>query len=265
MQREAGHLGAARLVRRDHAVGARALELLLGVLDCGAGDDRDVRAQLARGERREDVLGVGVHARDEPAGALDAGSAQQLVVGRLALEEAHADRVRQLAAVGIGVDDDVRGAGSAQVLGDLAPDAPEPTDDVVARERVDLLLHAALGEDLPEVAGDEELGDRDERVEERTDAEDDQRRLHELRRGVPGRRDRAHRGDRVERQDERVPGAVVGRQDEPGGARQQQRGDEQPELSEPARERHELPPAAQPRAHGREALEPLLVAGHRSG
>ena len=49
------------------------------------------RAQLARGQRREDVLGVGVHAGDERAGALDPGGAQQLVVGRRALEEAHAD------------------------------------------------------------------------------------------------------------------------------------------------------------------------------
>ena len=205
VQREPRHLRPARLVGRDHAVGAGALELLLGVLDRGAGDDRDVRAQLARGQRREDVLGVGVHAGDERAGALDPGGAQQLVLGRRPLEEAHAGRQRELAAGRVGVDDDVLRARGVQVAGDLPPHPPEAADDVVVVERVDHLLGAPLGQDLAEMAGDEELRDRHEGVEQRTYAEDDQQDLDDLRAGAGGRRDRADRRDRVERQDEAVP------------------------------------------------------------
>src|SRR5947209_5479800 len=53
MQRKAGHLGAARLVGGDHAARPGALELLLGVLDARPGDDCDICAQLARGQRDE--------------------------------------------------------------------------------------------------------------------------------------------------------------------------------------------------------------------
>ena len=42
VQSEPRHLGAARLVGGDDAIGARALELLLGVLGGGPGNDRDV-------------------------------------------------------------------------------------------------------------------------------------------------------------------------------------------------------------------------------
>ena len=92
VQRQARHLRAARLVRRDHARRAGAQELGLDRLVGRPRDDRDVGPQAAHRERDEDVVGVGVHARDDAAGAHHAGRAQDLVVGRLALDEAHADR-----------------------------------------------------------------------------------------------------------------------------------------------------------------------------
>jgi hypothetical protein len=83
--------------------------------------------------------------------------------------------------------------------------------------------------------------------------------------GVLRRGDRADGCDRVEREDEGVPRPAVGGRDESRGAREQQRGDREPELSETARERDELAAPVQAGAHRREALEPLLVAGHGSG
>ena len=59
VQREAGHLGTARLIRGDHTISARALELLLRVFQRRARHDRDVRAQPPGRERDEDVVGVG--------------------------------------------------------------------------------------------------------------------------------------------------------------------------------------------------------------
>ena len=73
------------------------------------------------------------------------------------------------------------------------------------------------------MAGDEELGDGHERVEERTDAEDDEQRpCTSSAAGAGRRRDRADRRDGVQRQDEAVPEPVVGRQDEADRAGREQ-------------------------------------------
>ena len=70
--------------------------------------------------------------------------------------------------------------GRAQVARDLAADAAEAADDVVVGQGVDHPLRPALVEQLREVPGDEELGDRHQGVEERTDAEHDQDDLDDL-------------------------------------------------------------------------------------
>ena len=56
VQGEPRHGVAARLVWRDHVVGARADQLLLGRLLGRAGDDLDVGPERPRGDREEDVL-----------------------------------------------------------------------------------------------------------------------------------------------------------------------------------------------------------------
>ena len=105
---------------------------------------------------------------------------QHHVIGRVALDEADAEPLRAVAVAVVGVHDHVAGARRAQVALDLAADAAEAADDVVVGERVDHLLHAPGRQQVAEVPGDEELGDRGERVEERTDAQHDQQNLDDL-------------------------------------------------------------------------------------
>jgi len=104
----------------------------------------------------------------------------------------------------------------------------------VVGEGVDHPLAASLGEQLAEMAGDEELGHRDEGVEERTDAQKRQPDLHDLPSGVGRRGDRAGRGNRVQRPHEAVPGARPLGQDEAGRPEDEQKGDEQAEQGQAA-------------------------------
>ena len=104
MQGKAGHLRAAGLVGRDHAVGAGALELLLRALDRRARDDRDVVAQLTCRQGDEDVLRVGVRAGDDRPRPLDARRVQDGIVGGVAFDVAHA-RPGTVAVLRVGVDD----------------------------------------------------------------------------------------------------------------------------------------------------------------
>jgi hypothetical protein len=106
----------------------------------------------------------------------------------------------------------------AQVARDLAPDATEAADDVVVGQRVDHPLLAPGREHLAELTADEELGQGRERVEERTDAEDDQQHVDDLphqgvRLGEPA--DRRHR---VERPAERIPRSDPFREHQPNRA-----------------------------------------------
>src|SRR5439155_17930289 len=151
VQRQARHLRTRGLVRRDDAVGAGAPQLRLGVLARGAGHDRGARVELAYGQRDEDVLGVGVHARHHRAGALDAGAAQRLVVAGLALDHAHADAAGLLEVVRVGVDHHVPRAGRPEVARHLSAHAAVAADDEVVGGGVDHALRAAFLEQLGEV------------------------------------------------------------------------------------------------------------------
>ena len=171
MQRDPGHLPAGGLVRRDDAIGARPQQLLLGVLRGGPRDDQDVVAQLAGGQRDEDVLGVGVDARDHAPGPVDARLLEHVVLGGLVLDVRDPRLGGVLTMLGVHVDHDERRADPLQVTGDLAADAAESADDVVVGVGVDHLLGAPLLEQAAELARDEELRHRRQPVEERTYAE----------------------------------------------------------------------------------------------
>ena len=240
VQREARHLRAAGLVGRDDARRPGAQELGLRVLGGRARHDRDVGAQLARGQRDEDVVGVGVHAGDDPARAHDPRGAQDLVLGRLALDEAHADPGGQLAVLGQRVDDDVARPGRAQVARDLAAHAPEAADDVVVAGGFDGLEGPALGEQVGEMAGDEDLRHRHQAVEERTDAQHDEQGLDHLAGDGLGVGVRADGGDRVERPLEGLPDPAVLGQREPDRARRDDERDHQRELAQAPQEGPDL-------------------------
>ncbi len=233
VQGEAGHLRAAGLVGGDDPVGAGAAQLAFGILDAGPGDDRDVGAQLARGQRDEDVLGVGVDAGHDPGGVHDSRRAQHLVVGGRSLDEGGAHRFGALARVlGVDIEHDEGAAGGAQVAARLAADAAEAADHVVVPQRIDLPQHPSLLEQAGEMAGNEELGDRDESVEEGTHAEDDQPDLEQLAAGAGRLGDRADRGDRVERPDEAEADRGPFGDHVAGGAERQQTEDRDPEHAE---------------------------------
>ena len=134
LQREARHLGPARLVGRDHPVRAGPEQLLLGVLDARPGDDRDVRAQLARGQAGEDVLRVGVDAGEHRDRALDPGCLQHLVVRGTTLQERRAHLVGDVLVLVELVDDDEVVAARLEVARDLPSHSAEAADQVVAFE-----------------------------------------------------------------------------------------------------------------------------------
>jgi len=142
------------------------------------------------------------YAGHHPGGAPDPRQTQDVVVGRRPLDERGADRLGRLAAVGVRVDDDEGTAGGSQVAGDLAPDAPEPADQMVVAERLDHPPYPPLGEQAAEVAGDEELGHRHQPIEERTHAEHDQQHLDDLSARRLRLGDRADGRDRVKGPDE---------------------------------------------------------------
>ena len=186
LQGEARHLGPARLVGGDHPVGAGSEQLLLRVLDAGAGDDRDVGAELARGQAGEDVLGVRVDAGEHRDRPVDAGRLQHLVVRGPALRGRARPSGRRARLFSIELVDD-------DEVGPRRPGDRGRPDDRPGRSRRSggdrsrssiLLQRAALLEDLPQVAGDEELRHRHQGVEERTHAQHDQQDLDDLARQV---------------------------------------------------------------------------------
>src|SRR4029450_1958741 len=75
----------------------------------------------------------------------------------------------------------------------------------MVREGVHSSLPPALLEKSGDMPSNEEFRHRDERVEERTDAEDDQQNLQNLPAGRLRRRNRADGRNRVERPDKAVP------------------------------------------------------------
>ena len=92
----------------------------------------------------------------------------------------HLHLLEGLAHLGVVVDYDERDARVLEVAGDLAPDPPEPAEQIVVVELGDLSLHKARLEQSRKVAGHEQLGERDQQEEHRTDAEGDQGDLGNL-------------------------------------------------------------------------------------
>ncbi len=196
---EPRHLGAGHRVRGDHLVGAGVNQLALGLLDRRAGDHANLARELAGGERDEDVLGVGVHARDHGVGTFDPGVQQDLVVRGLRLDVGDPIVLGRLAVVGVLIDHDDLGVAGAEITCDLAAYASIPADDEVVCVGIDHLLNAALVQEAAELPGDEELGNCRQAVEERTYPEQLEDREDHAPAGVGGGGKRADGGDLVER------------------------------------------------------------------
>src|ERR1019366_7990210 len=133
---------------------------------------------------------------------------------------------------------------SRQGTAHLAPDAAEAADDEVVCVGVDHALRAALVKQAAELAGDEELGDGREPIEEGTYAKYLQRDDDDAPGGVVGILDRAERGDRVKRPHEPPAerGALHEReQDRPDGDQRRQCAQQD---AQPAREAAQLAPGA---------------------
>ena len=178
------------------------------------------------------------------------------------------DGLGALAVLRVGVDDDVLGPGRAQVAGHLAAHAAEAADDVVVGQRVDHPARPSVLQQPREVSGDEELGDGDEGVQQRTHAEHDQDHLDDLPAHVGRGLDRAHGGDDVEGPDEAVPHVGALAQREPDGAEDQQPGDQREEEPDAAREVAELQlgPSVVVGLAGQDLVRPveLLEQHHRA-
>ena len=84
------------------------------------------------------------------------GAREILVLGRVALDQEVAVLLRGRDRVLAEVEDDVRHAGSAELLGDLAADAAVPADDEVVVQALDRPLPPSFGQD----AGEDAAGDR---------------------------------------------------------------------------------------------------------
>ena len=74
----------ADAIRRNDAIGARLLELLVRILSLGARNDEQVGLHDARRQHRVDILRVGADRRHQAAGALDAQALQGLLAARVA-------------------------------------------------------------------------------------------------------------------------------------------------------------------------------------
>ena len=155
-------------------------------------------------------------------------------------QEAHPHALRQLAVLGKRVDDDVAGTGGPEVARHLTTDPAEAADDEVVGRRVDQFVHPALGEHVREVARDEELGDGDERVEERTDAHHDQEAAHDLPARRVGVGERPLRGQDVQRPLEAVPRVLALGECEADHPESEQPGDDARQRADPPLEQRDL-------------------------
>ncbi len=138
-------------VGRDDGVGAGGDQVLLRLLLAGAGDDAQFRVKAARGEHDVHVGGVGGGGRDQPAGALDVGIAQNLLLGGVA-DERQPSRIAVFGELlGVILDDDEGNRFVRQLAGRAAPDASGPAQDVMFLQAFDLALHTASSEELSEL------------------------------------------------------------------------------------------------------------------
>ena len=262
-ERQARHRAAARLVGRHDLVRPGPDQLALRGLDRRPGDDRDVRAQLPRGQRREDVLGVGVDACDHGACALDAGLQHRLVVGPAPLDQQHVFLLGVLAHIGVVVDHHERHPACAQVLRDLPADAAVPADQVVVLELGDLALHAALVEQSREVPGDEQLRQGDEDEEHRTHAEDRQEDVGDVAAERLRVRDRPDRRHRVQRPRGAAPVGDVLERGQAAPPASTSSGDRADQQRDPAQEEQHL--VARRRAAGSQPDARLEALGDSGG
>jgi hypothetical protein len=168
-----GH--AVRRVRGLRDVGAGLLDPVdpRGLVD--PRDDPKVGPHRPGGEHDHQVLGVGVARGDQGAGAVDAGSLQVFLVGRVAdhLDAAHGADERF--GGWVPVDHDARLADLEETSDDGLADAAEPDRDHMVRQPVSHALglsSADLGEG---VTRDEEVREDRDGVDEGREPDDDDR------------------------------------------------------------------------------------------
>ena len=134
-------------------------------------------------------------------------------------------------------------------------------------KRVDHPQGPAFAEQIPEVPGDEELGDRHQRVEERTHAEDLEDDLERAGGGLAGVGDRTDRGDRVEGPLEREADRHALDRGEADCAGDEQDGDQHAQQGEAAKEEAKLSGTGGPRPgslvpQARRSGPPREAGGH---
>ena len=100
----------------------------------------ECRVALAGREHDEDVVGVGVHGGYKAPGAHDAGLAQDVVVGGLAVEGGVAVAQAVLHGSGVVLDYHEREAVHGELGGDLLAHPAVAADDVVPAHFADLGL-----------------------------------------------------------------------------------------------------------------------------
>ena len=134
-------------------LGAGLGEQRLRRLHPGTGDDEEVGPERPGREGDVDVVGVGVEGDHQRAGALDAGSAQHVLVGRVTLDD---EAGNGAGTDGVAVDHDHRAPTGADegVVDDATDPAPAAHDDVVL-QGIDVTLHPPPREALGDAALDQ--------------------------------------------------------------------------------------------------------------
>ena len=169
-----GYLPCSQPVGEDHLVRSCAQELFGGGVLGAAGQDKDLRIQLAGGQGDVEVLGVGLHHADDGAGPLDAGLAQHLVRSGVPLDDQSAQFKNLLGFVGLLPDHDQGKPPLVQLLGDDFSHPAVAADDHVPGKAGRLAFHAIPPEEVSNLAFHDELGDHGEDVQGCADAEQDQ-------------------------------------------------------------------------------------------
>ena len=184
------HAAAGDVIREDDAVGPRAQELRLGLLEVRARDDGEVGPQAARGQDDEDILRVGLGRGHEAARAFDAGLLEPALVRGVAQHGERASLLRARDFLRHEVDDDIRQPLGLEFGDDIAPHAAVAADDDVVGEFIHLASPLFLLPKTARLAGENDLRDLGERVGRHHAAADDQPHGE----NPPGLRERMHLG-----------------------------------------------------------------------
>ena len=177
------------------------MQLGLGRLVRRARDDEDVGVERARGDRHEQVLGVGRERRDDGARAVDAGLVKHALPRSRRPGRTASPRSRAVSAASGSTSTTTKSApSSASARATTEPTRPAPATIVWPLQLGDALLHAASLQEAQDVALEQELDELREREAERRDAGQDhehRERLARARQRVdlaePDRADRDHR------------------------------------------------------------------------